>query len=213
MSHILRILVILSLCSATAQTLAKNSWSFESDSNLSIPMVIGNLDSSIHVVEYRSLTCSHCADFASNGFVHLKENYIDTELINFELRPLPLNPLDLNAFKLLYCTNEDSLFEFDKTLLKNQKKWFITKDAKTWKDAMDQSEPELLKQGALFGVSKERYESCILNEDLNTLIQTSLDSAKKYKVNSTPSFIINGDLYEGNLSNERIDEILKGYID
>ncbi|MDA9640509.1 DsbA family protein [Pelagibacteraceae bacterium] len=211
MKHIFKLLLFYYLLIPT-NTTAENSWSFGSDDQLSIPMIIGNLDSEIRVVEYRSLTCVHCADFANNGYLHLKKKYIDTGLISFELRPLPLNPLDINAFKLLYCADEKKLFDFDKTILKNQKKWFITEGAKTWKDAIDKSLPELLKQSALYGVSEEDYNSCSLDGSINDLLNDSLKSARKNKIESTPSFLINGDLYEGSLSAEKIDEILEGYI-
>ena len=211
MNHIIKILIFFSLLAST-NLIAKNTWSFGSDNQLSIPMIIGNQESNINIVEYRSLTCSHCAEFANNGFLHLKKNYIDTGIVSFELRPLPLNPLDINAFKMLYCTKEEKLFDFDKALLKNQKKWFLTEGAKTWKDVLNKSLPELLKQAIFFGVSKEDYDSCNLDENLNNLINKSMKSAKKYKIDSTPSFLINGDLYAGSLSADRIDELLEGYI-
>ena len=100
--------------------MAKNSWNFGNDNSLIEPIIIGHPDAEVNIIEYRSLTCSHCAEFASNGFEHLKEKYIDTGLISFELRPFPLNALDLNAFKLLYCASKENFYKLDKVLLKNQ---------------------------------------------------------------------------------------------
>ena len=117
MSHIIKIVIFFSLL-ASSNVLAKNSWNFGNDNSLIEPIIIGNPDAEVNIIEYRSLTCSHCAEFASNGFEHLKEKYIDTGLISFELRPFPLNALDLNAFKLLYCASKENFYKLDKILLK-----------------------------------------------------------------------------------------------
>ena len=209
MSHIIKTVIFFSLL-ASSNVLAKNSWSFGNDNNLIEPMVIGNIDADVKIIEYRSLTCSHCAEFASNGFEHLKEKYIDTGLISFELRPFPLNALDLNAFKLLYCASKENFYKLDKVLLKNQSKWINTSDQEK---VLENSTAALTKQAALFGVSSDDYQECLDNEEItNFILKSRIDAVKEYEVNSTPSFIINGDLYAGSLSAQKIDEILEGYI-
>ena len=146
MSHIIKIVIFFSLL-ASSNVLAKNSWNFGNDNSLIEPIIIGNPDAEVNIIEYRSLTCSHCAEFASNGFEHLKEKYIDTGLISFELRPFPLNALDLNAFKLLYCASKENFYKLDKVLLKNQSKWINTSDQEK---VLENSTAALTKQAALF---------------------------------------------------------------
>jgi len=210
MNYIIRILIFFSLLASTT-VLAKNKWNFDSNNNLVEPIIIGNIDAEVNIIEYRSLTCSHCAEFASNGFVHLKEKYIDTGLVSFELRPFPLNAVDLNAFKLLYCASKENFHKLDKTLLKNQSKWIDTSDQEK---VLENSTAALTKQAALFGVSSEDYKSCLENEEItNFILKSRIDAVKEHQVNSTPSFLINGDLYAGSLSADRIDEILKDYLD
>ena len=209
MNHIIRILIFFSFLASTS-VIAENKWSFDSENNLNEPMIIGNLDADVKVIEYRSLTCSHCAEFASNGFLHLKEKYIDNGLISFELRPFPLNALDLNAFKLLYCASKESFHKLDKVLLKNQSKWIDTSDQEK---VLENSTAALTKQAALFGVSSDDYKSCLENEKItNFILKNRIDAVKEHRINSTPSFLINGDLYAGSLSADRIDELLEGYI-
>mgnify|MGYP001201446195 CR=1 FL=1 len=209
MNHFIKILIILSLMISSGVN-AKTKWSFDSDNNLIDPVVIGNLDAKVNIVEYYSLTCSHCADFAGNGFKHLKEKYIDTGLISYELRPFPLNAVDLNAFKLLYCVSKENFHKLDKTLLKNQSKWIDTSDQEK---VLENSTAALTKQAALFGVSSEDYKSCLENEEItNFILKSRIDAVKEHQVNSTPSFLINGDLYAGSLSADRIDELLEGYL-
>ena len=209
MNYIIRILIFFSLLISTT-VLAKNKWNFDSNNNLVEPIIIGNIDAEVNIIEYRSLTCSHCAEFASNGFVHLKEKYIDTGLVSFELRPFPLNAVDLNAFKLLYCASKENFHKLDKTLLKNQSKWIDTSDQEK---VLENSTAALTKQAALFGVSSEDYKSCLENEEItNFILKSRIDAVKEHQVNSTPSFLINGDLYAGSLSADRIDELLEGYL-
>lgn len=209
MSHIIKIVIFFCLL-ASSNVLAKNSWNFGNDNSLIEPIIIGNPDAEVNIIEYRSLTCSHCAEFASNGFEHLKEKYIDTGLISFELRPFPLNALDLNAFKLLYCASKENFYKLDKVLLKNQSKWINTSDQEK---VLENSTAALTKQAALFGVSSDDYQECLDNEEItNFILKSRIDAVKEYEVNSTPSFIINGDLYAGSLSTQKIDEILERYI-
>ena len=209
MSHIIKIVIFFCLL-ASSNVLAKNSWNFGNDNSLIEPIIIGNPDAEVNIIEYRSLTCSHCAEFANNGFEYLKEKYIDTGLISFELRPFPLNALDLNAFKLLYCASKENFYKLDKVLLKNQSKWINTSDQEK---VLENSTAALTKQAALFGVSSDDYQECLDNEKItNFILKSRIDAVKEYEVNSTPSFIINGDLYAGSLSVEKIDEILEGYI-
>ena len=207
MSFLIKIFLFLSI---STNVIAKNSWGFDNENNLIDPIILGNLDSNINIIEYRSLTCSHCADFSSNGFNYLKEKYIDTGLVNFELRPFPLNAVDLSAFKLLYCADKNDFYKLDKSLLKTQSKWIITSDQEK---VLENSTEALTKQAALFGVSPIDYESCLANEKItNFILKSRIDGVKEHGVNSTPSFVINGDLYAGNLSNDKIDEILESYI-
>ena len=82
-------------------------------------MQLGDSDAPVKIIEYRSLTCSHCADFSNDTFAEIKENYIDKGKVNFELRPFALNAIDLNAFKLLHCVDENDFFAMDKILFKD----------------------------------------------------------------------------------------------
>ena len=92
-------------------------------------MQLGDDAAPLTIVEYRSLTCSHCADFSNNIFPEIKEKYIDTGKIKFEVRPFALNAIDLNAFKLLHCTDEKDFFAMEKLLFQDQKKWIVTKQS------------------------------------------------------------------------------------
>ena len=209
MKTLLKILLFISI-SISTNAFANNEWNFDSENNLKDPVILGNIDAKISIIEYSSLTCSHCADFSKNGYKHLKEKYIDTGLVNFELRPFPLNAVDLNAYKLLYCAARKDFHKLNKTLLSTQSKWIVTNDQEK---VLENSTEALTKQAGLFGVTSDDFDSCLNNEKItNFILKSRIDAVKEYEVNSTPSFIINGELYAGNLSGDKIDEILESYI-
>ena len=118
--------------------------------------------------------------------------------------------MDLNAFKLLYCAARKDFHKLDKTLLSTQSKWIVTNDQEK---VLENSTEALTKQAGLFGVTSDDFDSCLNNEKItNFILKSRIDAVKEYEVNSTPSFIINGELYAGNLSGDKIDEILESYI-
>ena len=115
-------------------------------------MFIGEENAPVTIVEYRSLTCSHCADFANDVFPALKEKYIDSGQVRFELRPFALNAIDLNAFKLLRCVDAKDFFALDKVLFQNQKKWIVTNQSDR---VLENSTKAISQYGSLFGLSKD----------------------------------------------------------
>ena len=130
-------------------------------------MFIGEENAPVTIVEYRSLTCSHCADFANDVFPALKEKYIDSGQVRFELRPFALNAVDLNAFKLLRCVDAKDFFALDKLLFKEQKKWIVTNPSD---QVLENSTKALGDYGILFGISEDDYAECLNNEEITDFI-------------------------------------------
>jgi protein-disulfide isomerase len=168
---------------------------------------IGNEDAPITIIEYRSLTCSHCAEFSKSTFPELKEKYIDTGKIKFRLRPFALNAIDLNAFRLLHCSSEEDFFNLEKLLFKDQDKWLITSPND---QALQNSTDALGKYGLLFGITKEEYEECLADEEITDFILTMrMEGSQKYNINSTPSFVVNDEVYGGNKTFKEFEIILE----
>ena len=173
-------------------------------------MQLGDNDAPVKIIEYRSLTCSHCADFSNDTFAEIKENYIDKGKVNFEMRPFALNAIDLNAFKLLHCVDENDFFAMDKILFKDQKKWIVTNQSDK---VLENSTNALKNYGALFGVSEEAFNSCMENEYITDFIlEQRIEGVEEYDISSTPTFIINGEIYAGNMSINEFDEIIEKEI-
>ena len=173
-------------------------------------MFIGDENAPVTIVEYRSLTCSHCADFANDVFPSLKEKYIDSGQVRFELRPFALNAVDLNAFKLLRCVDAKDFFSLDKVLFQNQKKWIVTNQSDR---VLENSTKAISQYGSLFGLSKDEINACINDDDITDYILTMrIDAVENFNITSTPSFLINGELYEGNMPFKKFEKIIDKLI-
>ena len=167
---------------------------------------IGDDEAPVSVIEYRSLTCSHCAEFANEIFPKIKKHYIDTGKVKFELRPFVLNAIDLNAFKLLHSVDEKDFLQLDKMLFKDQEKWFIIKS--TNEESIEQSTEALKRYALLFGLSESEFEDILNDKELEDFIlNMRIKAYNEFKINSTPSFIINDKLYSGNRSFSEFEEL------
>ena len=169
-------------------------------------MQIGSEDAPVSIVEYRSLTCSHCAEFSNETYPLLKSEFIDTGVVKFELRPFALNAIDLNAFKLLHCADETDFFALDKLLFKEQKKWIVTNPSD---QVLENSTKALGDYGILFGISEDDYAECLNNEEITDFILSErINGVENFDISSTPTFIINGEIFSGNKSFEELEKII-----
>ncbi len=146
--------------------------------------VVGNPDAKIKLVEYFSLTCPHCARFHHEIFPILKRKYIDTGILQLEFRDFPLDQWALRAAALSRCIPSKHYPAFLDVLMKQQKSWTASKDIFA----------SLVRIGKLAGYKQEFIKSCMSNEKLlDGIIRIRLEGEKKYKVRTTPSFLLNGE--------------------
>ena len=167
---------------------------------------IGSTDAPITIIEYRSLTCSHCANFSKDVFPLLEKNYIETGKVKFEFRPFVLNAVDLNAFKLLNSVNEKDFVALDKILFKDQDKWLVTSESNK---ILENSTNALKKYALLFGLSEEKFNSILKDKELEEwILSMRVEGSKKFNIQSTPSFVINDKVYSGNMPFSEFEKIL-----
>ena len=161
--------------------------------------VLGDESARVTILEYSSLTCPHCAQFHAEGYRHLKSAYIDTGKVRLVFRDFPLDGLALRAAALAECVPAERYFPFLQLLFEGQKGWARS----------DNPAVELVRLGQLAGLSEERAIGCIQDEaGLEKIIQERLDGQEDYKIDSTPSFIIDGRKHPGALTADELDEIL-----
>lgn len=150
-------------------------------------MELGAKDAPITVIEYASMTCSHCADFHNKVYPEFKARYIDTGKVRFIFREFPLDPLAAGAFMLARCT-EDNYFGFVEMLFRHQEGWTRTNDPVT-------ALFELSKQA---GFTEQSFDKCLSNQRLLDGINEVRDRAERlFDVDSTPTFFVNGQIARG----------------
>lgn len=160
---------------------------------------IGNKNAKVTVIEYASLTCSHCATFHDKTWPALKQKWIDTGKVRFILREFPLDPLATAAFMLARCGGNDKYYPMVDLLFSQQKNWaFSNKPVEA-----------LLSLAKQAGFSQESFEACLKNQQIYDAVNAVRDrAAQKLGVSSTPTFFINGQVHRGALSVEEFDKIL-----
>lgn len=177
------------------------------DAPLESDYVQGSKDAPITIIEYASLSCSHCAQFHTTVYPTVKENYIDTGKALYILRPFPLNEPALRGTMLLDCVGEDEgaerYYTFAKVLFEAQSKW-----------AFDQQFLSSLKTFAkVGGVSEEAFDACMADSAREIkLLKAKLDTSENLKVPHTPYFFINGEGYAGDPTVEAMTAHLDGLL-
>ncbi len=163
--------------------------------------VLGRSDAPITIIEYASLSCPHCARFATGVLPKLKEKWIDTGKVRLILRAFPLDEPALRAEMVARCAPPARYYPLVETLFETQDKWVVAKD---WRAALQRT-------AQLAGVGKQKFDACFDDKALEDQVaQSRLTAATQLGVNSTPTFFINGKKYEGEPSLEAFDQLLSG---
>jgi protein-disulfide isomerase len=161
--------------------------------------MIGEPDAPIQIIEYASLTCPHCANFHTETFSQLKEEYIDTGKANFILREVHFDRLGLWATMVARCGGENKYYAFVDLFLKSQQRWL----------SEDDPVAAIREIGRMGGLSQNRIETCLQDEEFaKSLLDTYQTHAVRDDIQSTPSFIINGEKYSGEKSINEMRNIL-----
>jgi protein-disulfide isomerase len=159
---------------------------------------LGKDDAKVTIVEYASMTCPHCAHFAATTFPELKAKYIDTGKARYILREFPFDPSAEAGFMLARCS-KDNYFPMVDVLFKQQANWVGVNNTK---DA-------LLQISKLAGFTQESFEACLTDQKLlDDVRSVQKRGADEFKVDSTPTFFINGKTYKGAMSIEEISAII-----
>ena len=164
----------------------------------------GNKDAKVTIITYESLTCSHCADFHKNVYPKLKKEFIDTGLVKIEFRHFPLDMAAFNASKIAQCNNDGKpdLLHF---LFSNQKKWVIGETV----EAINENLKKLLKDENIV----IDFEKCTNNKNIEDyVLNDRIEGMKKFKVNATPTIIINNKKFEKPLNYKNIKKALEKLI-
>ena len=165
-------------------------------------MVQGSQTAPVTIVEYASLTCPHCRHFEVTTYPELKKRYIDTGKVRFIFREFVLNEVDMLAVALARCVSKDAYFPFVETLFEKQEQWAIQNPV-----------APLLAISKQAGLTEESFRQCASNQQVIQGINAQREQAsRKFGVDSTPTFFINGEKRTGALSIEEIEKLIQPYL-
>jgi len=173
---------------------------------VSLPeMALGPADASVTIVEYASMTCPHCAVFDTTVFPKIKSEYIDTGKVRYVFREFPLDIKAAAGSMLARCIAKDDAgkyFAVVDMLFKQQDDWVMKNTTET-----------LTRIGKQAGLGQQAVEDCLKDQALLDKITADQKYASDVlKVNSTPTFFINGEMIKGETSFEEFDKKIKSLL-
>lgn len=150
--------------------------------------VIGDAKAPVTIIEYASLTCSHCAHFHNTVLPDLKKNYVDTGKVRFVFRDFPLDGIATGAAVLARCAPGDRGIKMIEMMFKNQD---------TWIRSQQPLEP-LRGYAQLAGMNAADVDACLKNENIiKTVREVQTTATNLYKVQSTPTFFVDDEKVDG----------------
>ena len=164
----------------------------------------GNENAKITIIAYESLTCSHCANFHKDIYPKLKKEYIDTGLAKIEFRHFPLDVAAFNAAKIAQCKQNKSL-EILENLYFNQQDWVKGSTV----DEINRNLEKFIKNKGY----KINFEECVNNKEIEDFVLNDrIEGTKNFKVNATPTIIINNKKFEKSLNYKNLKKTLEKLI-
>ena len=165
---------------------------------------VGEKNARITIIVYESLTCGHCADFHENVYPSLKKDFIEKGLVRIEFRHFPLDIAAFNASKIGQCNNDGNADVLN-ILFSGQKKWAR---GKTPEEATKYLKKFLEDEGVTLD-----FEKCLADKAVEDyVLNDRIEGVKKYKVNATPTIIINDKKFEKALNYKNLKKYLEKLI-
>jgi protein-disulfide isomerase len=164
---------------------------------------IGSAEAKVTVKVFSSLTCPHCATFHANIFEKLKKEYIDKGSVKFEHHAFPLDLAALNAEVIIRCQeNNKKKFELLTEIYNKQTTWAVGSDINKIN--------ELIKKiGINFNLSNDKMDTCLKNDQVqDEILEVRIEAQKKYKIESTPTIIINEKKYSGKINYKQFKKVI-----
>lgn len=158
---------------------------------------LGDPNAPVTVIEYASMTCSHCAHFHETTFTPFKEKYVDTGKVRFIFREFPFDPVATAAFMLARCAPADSYFAMVDLLFRQQRNWAFGERPKD----------DLFNMVKQAGFTQQSFDACLTNQQiLDGVNWVKNRAAEQFNVSATPTFFVNGKKLSGALSLEELDQ-------
>ena len=164
----------------------------------------GSVDAKIKIIVFESLTCSHCANFHKNVYPGLKENFIDKGHVFIEFKNFPLDMAAMNASKIAHCRN-DGNSEILHYLFENQDQWVKGKTIKE----LNLNIKKFIEKSDF----KLDVEKCLSNKETEDhILEDRIEGAKKFKLEATPTLIINGEKFDNPTNYKKLKKFIEKLI-
>ena len=165
--------------------------------------ILGSAEAPITIIEYASLTCSHCATFHADTLPQIKKTWIADGRARLVYRHFPLDGAALRAAAVANCMEGARFFGFLDLLFKSQKRWAKSSDPLK----------ALGQMARLAGLSQEKFEACANDEaEMDRILKRRQDGIETYGVESTPTLIVNGRMVNGARSFDYMEKIFKDIV-
>jgi protein-disulfide isomerase len=173
---------------------------------VSLPdMALGPANAPITITEFASMTCPHCAAFNADVFPKIKAAYIDTGKIRYVFREFPLDIKAAAGSMLSRCIAKDDAgkyFAVTDMLFKQQGDWVTKNTTET-----------LTRIGKQAGLSQQAVDDCLKDQALlDKIVADQKFASEVLKVNSTPTFFLNGEMIKGETSFDEFDKRIKALL-
>lgn len=159
--------------------------------------VLGDANAPITVIEYASLTCSHCAHFHTQILPEIKKKWIDTGKVKLIYRDFPLDQVAAKAAQIAECAGNDRYFGVVDLIFRSQPQWATASDPLA----------DLAKPLRIAGLGENEIKACLANEAMSNAVIKDYQGGEAMGVNSTPTLFINGQLYRGSRTVEELDGV------
>ena len=173
---------------------------------VSLPdMALGPANASVTITEFASMTCPHCANFTETVFPKIKSEYIDSGKVRFIFREFPLDIKAAAGSMLARCIAKDDAgkyFAVTDLLFKQQGDWVAKNTTET-----------LTRIGKQAGLSQQQVETCLKDQALlDKIVAHQKYASEILRVDSTPTFFLNGEKIKGETSFEEFDKRIKALL-
>ena len=172
-----------------------------------IPLISSENPNAVDIIEFSSFTCSHCRDFHNKSLPEIKNSEIISN-INYYIIDFPLDYFAFYASRIASCIGNNRSIFTD----------IVYDQQDVWKKLYKSSDPEsrfevedsLINYAIQLGHSEDELLQCIEDEEMqNKLLGKQIEAQEKFKIESTPTFLINGEKFLGNQSGSKFIEIIK----
>jgi len=185
---------------------------------------MGNPNAPVRLVEYASITCPHCAEFA-HGAGPLTSQYVKSGQVSWEYRPHMLFPTDPGIFALLQCRGAEPYFQLVEQLYADQQNWIqrVQQYAQANEALNAMPAPEraaALVRGAGLdqffrqrGMPQSEIDSCLANpQNIQRIADLTARGTRENGITGTPTFMINDTKAEGVGSWPQLEPLLRAQM-